>query len=130
MKQSLFDILDSWTLIFDRGTVEITMNEISKFFYVKKVTFLLLEDIWDLFEMMDDPLEFMTDERMSHLVENLLRDEEKQRVAKFVQLEVSGPPEPKIDVLNVEETIAHFPEFFKEYDGMTWDDMKSWMFDK
>ena len=86
MKKSLFDILDSWTLIFDRGTVEITMNEISKFFYVKKVTFLLLEDIWDLLEMMDDPIEFMTDERMVNLMEKLLRDEEKQRVAKFVQL--------------------------------------------
>ena len=130
MKKSLFDILDSWTLVFDRGTVEITMNEISKFFYVKKVTFLLLEDIWDLLEMMDDPIEFMTDERMVNLMEKLLRDEEKQRVAKFVQLEISGPPEPKIEVLNVDETIAQFPEFFKEYDGMTWDDMMSWMFDK
>ena len=80
--------------------------------------------------MMDDPLEFMTDERMAYLVEKILRDEKKQRVAKFVQLEISRPPEPKIEVLNVEETIARFPTWFKEYDGMTWDDAKSSFFDK
>lgn len=128
--RSLFDILDSWTLIFDRGTFEITINEISTFFYKQKVTFLFLEDLWDLLELMDDPLEFMTDERMSFLIEKQLRDEVKERVAKFVQVEISGPPEHKIEVLNVEETIAKFPSWFKEYDGMTLSDTYSSFFDK
>ena len=127
--RSFFDILDSWTLIFDRGTFEITLNKVSDQFYKRKVTFLLLEDLWDLLELMDDPLEFMTNERMSLLIENQLRDERKERVSKFVQVEISGPPEHKIEVLNVEETIAKFPSWFKKYDGMTWDDAKSSLFD-
>ncbi len=129
MKKSLFDIIDSWTLIFDRVTFEITLNEVSDQFYKRKVTFLLLEDLWDLLELMDDPLEFMTDERMSHLIEKQLRNERKERVSKFVQIEISGLPENKIEVLNVEETIAKFPSWFKKYDGMTWDDAKSSLFD-
>ena len=128
--RSLFDILDSWTLIFDRGTFEITINEISTYFYKQKVTFLFLEDLWDLLEIMDDPLEFMTAERMSLLIEDQLRNARKEAVAKFVQVEISGPPEHKIEVLNVEETIAKFPSWFKKYDGMTWDDAKSSLFDK
>ncbi len=96
---------------------------------MRKVTFLLLEDLWDLLELMDDPLEFMTNERMSLLIENQLRDERKERVSKFVQVEISGPPEHKIEVLNVEETIAKFPSWFRKYDGMTWDDTKSSLFD-
>jgi len=130
MKKSLFDILDSWTLIFDRGAAEITLNEISDSFYKHKVTFLFLEDLWDLLEMMDDPLEFMTDERMSYLIEKILRDEEKEKIARFVQVEISGSPEYKIEVLNVEETIAQFPSWFKDYDGLTWDEAKSRLFDK
>ena len=127
--RSFFDILDSWTLIFDRGTFEITLNKVSDQFYKRKVTFLLLEDLWDLLELMDDPLEFMTNERMSLLIENQLRNERKERVSKFVQVEISGPPEHKIEVLNVEETIAKFPSWFRKYDGMTWDDTKSSLFD-
>ena len=129
MKKSLFDIIDSWTLIFDRVTFEITLNEVSDQFYKRKVTFLLLEDLWDLLELMDDSSEFMTDERMSYLIEKQLRDERKERVSKFVQVEISGPPEHKIEVLNVEETIIKFPSWFKKYDGMTWDDAKSSLFD-
>ena len=129
MQKTLFDILDSWTLIFDRASMEITLNEISDSFYKRKVTFLLLEDLWDLLEMMDDPLEFMTDVRMSHLIEKQLRDEVKEKIAKFLQVEISGPPEYKIEVLNAEETIAKFPSWFKEYNGMTWDDAKSSLFD-
>jgi hypothetical protein len=127
--RSLFDIIDSWTLFFDRATYEITLNAISDFFYKHKVTFLLLEDLWDLLEMMDDPQEFMTDDRMMILIEKLLRDEKRERIAKFVQLEISGPPEHKIEVLNADETISQFPSWFKEYNGMTWGDFKSSLFD-
>jgi len=129
-RKTFFDILDGWTLIFDQGDFEIMLNEISTFFYKHKVTFLLLEELWDLLEMMEDPLEFMTNERMSYLVEKLLRDEEKQKIAKFVQLEIFKPPEYKVEVLNVEETIEQFPSWFKEYDRMTWDDAKSSLFGK
>jgi hypothetical protein len=109
--------------------MEITLNEVSKQFYERKVKFMLLEDLWDLLEMMDDPLEFMTDIRMSALIEKQLRDEVKEKVAKFVQIEFSGPSEVKFEVLNVDETITQFPEWFEDYDGMTWDDAKSSLFD-
>lgn len=109
--------------------MEITLNEVSKPFYKRKVKFILLEDLWDLLEMMDDPHEFMTDIRMSALIEKVLRDEAKERVAKFVQIEFSGPPEAKFEVLNTEETIAKFPDWFEDYNGMTWDEAKSSLFD-
>ncbi len=125
MKKSLFDIIDGWTLIFDRAEMEITLNAVSKSFYERKVKFMLLEDLWDLLEMMDDPLEFMTDLRMSNLVEKLLRDEDRANVARFVKLEF-----PALKVLNAEETIARFPDWFEEYDGMTLDESFSSFFDK
>ena len=86
MTKTLFDILDSWTLIFDRGFAEITLNEVSSAFYEKKVVFRLIEDLWDIMERYDDPLEFMTEGRMMSLIEKLLRDEENERIAKFVEL--------------------------------------------
>jgi hypothetical protein len=79
MKKTFFDILDGWTLIFDRGAVEIILNEISQSFYKKKVVFQLLEDLWNLLEQYDDPTEFMTDERLSFLIEKLLRKEENEK---------------------------------------------------
>ncbi|MFX1605164.1 MAG: hypothetical protein ACFFDD_04600 [Promethearchaeota archaeon] len=92
------------------------MNEVSKPFYERKVKFILLEDLWDLLEMEDDPLEFMTDMRMSHLIEKLLRDEERGKVARFVQIEISDSPGYNVQVLNCDETIAQFPEWFEEYE--------------
>ncbi|MFW9767404.1 MAG: hypothetical protein ACFFF9_12110 [Candidatus Thorarchaeota archaeon] len=129
MKKTFFDILDGWTLIVDRGSVEITLNDMSQAFYKKKVVFLFLEEIWDLLEKYDDPSEFMTDERLSFLIEKLLRKEENEEVAKFVELELGGPPTYETKVLNVDETIAEYPSWFKEYDGKTWDDFKSSLFD-
>lgn len=129
MIKSLFDIIDGWTLIFDRASMEITLNMVSKSFYKRKVKFTLLEDLWDLLEMMDDPLEFMTNIRMSNLIEKLLRDEDWADVAKFVQIDFVGLPEPKIEVLNVEDTISQFPDWFEDYDGMTLDDAYSSLFD-
>ena len=129
MIKSLFDIIDGWTLIFDRASMEITLNMVSKSFYERKVKFMMLEDLWDLLEMMDDPLEFMTNIRMSNLIEKLLRDEDWADVAKFVQIDFVGLPEPKIEVLNVEDTISQFPDWFEDYDGMTLDDAYSSLFD-
>ena len=130
MAKTLFDILDSWTLILDRGAVEITLSDISSSFYQKKVVFLLLEDLWDILEQFDDPKEFMTVERMMVLVEKILRDEQKEEVAKFVEIDNSGPPYFKSTVLNVDETINQFPSWFKEYDGITWDEFSSSLLDK
>jgi len=129
MRKTFFDILDGWTLILDIGTVEVTLNEMSQAFYKKKVVFQLLEDLWDLVEQYVDPTEFMTEERFSFLIEKLLRKEENEEMARFVELELGGPPYYEIKVLNVDETIAQFPSKFKEYNGMTWDDAKSSLFD-
>jgi hypothetical protein len=130
MKKTFFEILDGWTLILERGTVEITLNEISQAFYKKGVVFQLMEDLWDLLEQYDDPTEFMTDERLSYMIEKLLRNEENEKIAKFVELELDGPPYYETKVLNVDETISKFPSWFKKYDGMTWDDFTSSLFDK
>ncbi|MFW9806438.1 MAG: hypothetical protein ACFFFK_06885 [Candidatus Thorarchaeota archaeon] len=128
MKKSLFDILDAWTLIFDRIEMEITLNDVSYPFNEKRLKFRLLEDLWDLFEMMDNPDEFMTDIRMSNLVVKFLRGEGREDVAKFVQIEVSGPPGLRMEVLNVEETITQFPDWFEPLEGMTFGDFKSSLF--
>ncbi|MFW9794218.1 MAG: hypothetical protein ACFFEE_07950 [Candidatus Thorarchaeota archaeon] len=130
MRKSLFDIIDGWTLFFDRGLVEITLNEVSSAFYKHKVMFLLLEDIWDILERFDDPSEFMTEKRLMMLIEQVLRDEKKEQVAQFVEIEVSDPPDFNLDVLNVEETIAKFPSWFKQYNGITWDEFSSNLLDK
>ncbi|MHA2026847.1 MAG: hypothetical protein ACW98U_13190 [Candidatus Thorarchaeota archaeon] len=130
MTKTLFDILDSWTLIVDRGRVEITLNDISSSFYQKKVVFLLLEDIWDIIEQFDDPTEFMTEGRLMMLIEKILRDEQKEKVAKFVQVEESGPPYFKTTVLNVDETINQFPSWFRAYEGITWDEFSSSLLDE
>jgi hypothetical protein len=129
MQKTLFDIVDGWTLIFDRAEMEITLNMVSKPFYERKVKFLLLEDLWDLLEMMDDPLEFMTDARMSNLIEKLLRDEGRAKVARFVQIDITKQPRLEMDVLNSDETLKQFPDWFDAYDGITWDDVKSSLFD-
>lgn len=128
MKKSLFDILDAWTLIFDRVEMEITLTDVSYPFNEKRLKFRLLEDLWDLFEMLDNPDEYMTDMRMSNLVVKFLRGEGRENVAKFVQIEVSGPPGLRMEVLNVEETIAQFPDWFEPLEGMTFDEFKSSLF--
>jgi hypothetical protein len=125
MMRTLFDIIDGWTLLFNRTELENTLVEVSNPFYDEGVTFLLLEDLWDLLEKMDDPKEFMTDIRMSNLIEKLLRDEDKAKVAEFVQIEY-----PSLTVLNAKETIEKFPDWFEPYEGLTWDEAKSSMFDK
>lgn len=117
--RSLFEILDSWTLKWDRPTIDLTLNEIATPFYNEKVAFMLIDRIWDILELIDDPLEFMTEERKMHQIEQLLREERVERVANFVQIEISESPEPKMAVLNVEETIAQFPSWFEKYEPIS-----------
>ncbi|MHA2045404.1 MAG: hypothetical protein ACW99G_11455 [Candidatus Thorarchaeota archaeon] len=130
MKKTLFDIIDGWTLVLDRGIIEITLSEMSSSFYKKKVVFLLLEELWDILEQFNDPGEFMTDERAMELIEKILRDGRIERVAKFVEVEQSGPPQHDSEVVNVDEIIAQFPSWFKKYDGTTGTESSSKLHDE
>ncbi len=119
MKKTLYDVIDSWTLKWDRGLIEITMNQVAEVFYKHKCIFYLLEEIWDILELIDDPLEFMTQERMIVQFERLLSDEQNELAAKSVQLELTEPPRFTINVLNAKELITSHPEWFEPYEGMT-----------
>ncbi|MHA1963848.1 MAG: hypothetical protein ACXACG_06430 [Candidatus Thorarchaeota archaeon] len=114
--RTLFEILDSWTLIWDRPTIDLTLNELATPFYDRKVTFMLIDKLWDMLELIDDPLEFMTEERKRYQIEQVLREKRVEQVANFVQIEISGSSEPKISVLNADETIAQFPSWFEKYE--------------
>ena len=48
MKQTLFNIIDGWTLLFNRAELENTLVEVSNPFYDEDVKFMLLEDLWNL----------------------------------------------------------------------------------
>ena len=124
MSKTLYDLIDSWTMNWDRGSVEIIMNQVSDPFNKRKLVFFLLEEIWDALELIDDPSEFMTEERKIKQIENILRSQRNERAAKFVQLEVVETPELKITVLNAEETIAKNPGWFSPWEGVTWDEVK------
>lgn len=129
MLQTFYDLLDGWTLKWNRELIEIALKDISSYFYERNMTFLLLEQIWDLLEKADNPLEFMTDERKMQLIESLIGDKKTEHIAKYVQLELSETPEYKIHVLNVDDTIERFPKWFEEYEGMPWDDFSSRLLD-
>lgn len=128
--QSLYAILDGWTLFWDSASIDITLNEIASAFYKQKVSFVLLDRVWDMLEYVDDPLEFMTDGEKMYYLEKLLSDEQFEEVARFVQIQVTNAPEHKISVMNAKETIAKFPSWFEEYEGITWDEYKSKLFDE
>ena len=130
MKTTFFDIIDGWTLRWDRGTVEITLNDVSDVFYRLGKIFFLTEDLWNLLEVADDPSEFMTDARAVTLVEDLLRKEMAATAARAVQLEVPDSPEQKIRVLNAENVIKSHPYWFEVYEGMTLSDAYSSLIDK
>ncbi|TFG29148.1 hypothetical protein EU528_10085 [Candidatus Thorarchaeota archaeon] len=121
MSKTLYDIIDSWTINWDRVSIEITMKQVSDSFNKYKLVFFLLEEIWDALEFIDDPLEFMTEERKIKQIETILSSGMNERAAKYVQLEVTETPELKIAVLNAEETIAEHPSWFEPWEGVTWD---------
>lgn len=123
MTKTLYDIIDSWTMNWNRGDIETTLKQVSAPFYKRKLVFYLLEEIWDTLEFIDDPLEFMTDERKIQQIEKILSDEQNERAAKFVKLEIVESPKLKITVLNSEEAIKQHPSWFEEWDGITWDEV-------
>jgi hypothetical protein len=116
MSKTLYDIMDSWTMIWDRGSIELTLQYVSAPFYEKKLIFFLLEEIWNMLEFTDDPLEFMTEERKIKQLENLLSNEEIELAAKSVQIEVIEFPEFKIIVQNTDDIISRYPLWFKPWD--------------
>ena len=122
MSKTLYDIIDSWTMNWDRGFIEMTLDQVSSPFYERKLVFFLLEEIWDALEFIDDPLEFMTEERKIKQIENILSIERNEQAAKFVKIEVVESPQLEISVLNVEETIAEHPGWFDSLEGMTLDE--------
>ncbi len=118
--------MDRWTLDpWDRGIIETTLNQVSAPFYKRRLVFFLLEEIWDVLEIIDDPFEFMTDARKVKHIEMLLSDELFERAAKSIQLEVAESPELKITVLNVDEVIGQHPSWFEKDESMTWDEVAS-----
>jgi len=119
MSKTLYDIIDTWTMKWDRASIEITLSQVSDPFYKQKRVFFLLEEIWDILEFIDDPLEFMTEERKIKQIEILLSSVRNERAAKFVKVEVVESPRLEITVLNAEETIAKNPGWFSPWEGMT-----------
>lgn len=117
--KTLYDIIDTWTLNWNRGAIETTLQQIAATFIERKLVFFLLEEIWDTLEFIDDPLEFMTDERKIQQIERILSDEQNERAAKFLKIEIIESPDLKITVLNSEEAIKQHPSWFKEWDGIT-----------
>jgi hypothetical protein len=116
MSKTLYDIMDSWTMTWDRESIELTLKYVSAPFYKHKLIFFLLEELWDLLECIDDPLEFMTDERKIKQLENLLSHEEIELAAKSVQIQVVESPEFKIIVQNVDDLISQYPLWFEPYE--------------
>jgi hypothetical protein len=129
MPTTLYDLIDTWTMKWDRAVVEITLNQVSAPFYKHKVVFFLLEEIWDILEIIDDPLEFMTEARKIQQIEKFLSSELNERAAKFVKVEVTESPRLEISVLNAEETIAQHPSWFEPWEGMTMSEFGSKLLD-
>ena len=127
MSKTLYDIIDSWTMKWDRASIEITLNQVSDPFYKRKLVFFLLEEIWDALEFIDDPLEFMTEERKIKEIENILSSARNERAAKFVKIDIDESPELKITVLNAEEIIAQNPGWFEPWEGVTWNEVAETM---
>ena len=127
MSKSLYDIIDSWTMNWDRSSIEITLEQVSAPFYKRKLVFFLLEEIWNALEFIDDPLEFMTEERKIKEIENILSSARNERAAKLVKLDIVESPELKITVLNAEEIIAKNPGWFEPWEGVTWNEVAETM---
>jgi len=112
MTTTLYDIIDTWTMKWDRGLIDSVLEQVAAPFYKLKLVFFLLEEIWDVLEFIDDPLEFMTEARKIQQIENLLGYGKIERAAKFVKLDIIESPELKLTVLNAEEAIAKHPSWF------------------
>ena len=114
--KTLYDVIDRWTLEpWDRASIELVLSQVAQSFYARQKILLLIEEIWDVLELIDSPHEYMTEERKKQQVEMLLRDESVERCAKAIQLDMTNDSEPRIEVLNAEEIITSHPEWFDDY---------------
>jgi hypothetical protein len=114
--KTLYDVIDRWTLEpWDRASIELVLSQVAQSFYARKKILLLLEEIWDVLEHIDNPHEYMTEERKKQQVEMLLRDESVEHCAMAIQLEISEPSNSQISVLNADDIIQNHPEWFDEY---------------
>lgn len=119
MKKTLFDIIDSWTLNWNRGEIETTLQQVAATFYERKLVFFLLEEFWNVLEFIDDPREFLTEERKIQQIEKLLSIARNERAAKAVELEIVESPNLKIVVLNAEDVITNNPSWFEDWEGIS-----------
>jgi hypothetical protein len=119
---SLYQLMEVWVIMWDQESIELSLLELASQFEQKKVRFLLFDKINDVLDFISNPQEPMTtNEKIQHF-QNLLYDKGIQQVAEFVRVENSGSPDYTLTVLNIEEAIAKFPMWFKEFKGMAWDD--------
>lgn len=119
MMKTLYDIIDTWTMNWNRGAIESTLQQVATTFNERKLVFFLLEEIWDALEIIDDPLEFLTEERKIQQIEKLLSIKRNERAAKAVKLEIIESQELKIEVLNAEEVITENPSWFEKWERIT-----------
>ncbi|TFF91334.1 hypothetical protein EU545_04455 [Candidatus Thorarchaeota archaeon] len=116
MRTTLFDLIDEWTLEWDRAMIDLTLDDVSKAFYQRGLVFLALEKLWDLLEIVDDPSEYVTDQRKIAMVEKLLREKGFEKAAMSVEVEVSEGSVYRITVVNADELISLNPSWFETYD--------------
>ena len=114
--KTLYDVIDRWTLEpWDRASIELVLSQVAQSFYARKKILLLLEEIWDVLEYIDNPHEYMTEERKKEQFEMLLRDDSVERCAKAIQLDIEETHAFQVSVLNVDSIIQIHPEWFDEY---------------
>ena len=125
MIKTLYEVIDSWTTEWDIGLIEIILNMVAEEFYKHKHTFYLLEDIWNVLDLTDGPLEFLMGKELG----DFLRKERNEQAAKSVRLEITEPPRLTVNVLNAQELIATHPDWFKPWEGMTLSEFGAKLFD-
>ena len=129
MTTTLYDLIDSWTMKWDRAIIEVTLNQIADPFYKHKLIFFVLEEIWNILELIDDPLEFMTEARKIQQIEKLLSSDLNEYAAKSVMVKVVESPRLEYIVLNAEELIKEHPDWFEPWEGMTLSEFGDKLFD-
>jgi hypothetical protein len=116
LRTTLFDLIDEWTLEWDRAMIDLTLDDVSTAFYQRGFVFLTLEKLWDLLEIVDDPSEYVTEQRKIAMVEKLLREKGFEKAAMSVEVEVSEDSVYRITVVNADELISLNPSWFETYD--------------
>ena len=114
--KTLYDVIDRWTLEpWDRASIELVLSQVAQSFYARQKILLLIEEIWDVLELIDSPHEYMTEERKKQQFEFLLHDQSIEQCAKAIQLDIDETPAFQVSVINVDDVIQNHPECFDEY---------------